>query len=132
MGIIETGITVAKMLIPPKSDDPSDQQRWRWLVFTSLIGAYTVILLHIVLACGLLPTVYPGFALASEEKDVQKRIDVIASLSLEHEIRDKTFQLCHEQDQRKRDALNDELSKLQREYYDISKNWYNVPSCGLL
>lgn len=132
MGLIETGVEVAKSLMPPKTNELDAQQRWRWVVFAALIGAYGALAVHIALACGLLPSLYSGFALASDQRNVQQRVDVIATLSLEHEIRDRTFQLCHEKDQQKRNILNDEIDKLQREYYDIEKSWYRVPECGLL
>lgn len=101
-------------------------------MFAALVGAYAALAMHIALACGLLPSIYSGFALASDQRSVQQRVDVIATLSLEHEIRDKTYQLCHETDQPKRNQINDEIAKLQREYYDIEKIWYNAPACGLL
>lgn len=132
MGLLGAGIEVAKAMMPPKTNELDAQQRWRWVVFAALIGAYGALAVHIALACGLLPSMYSGFALASDQKSVQKRVDVIASLSIQHEIRDLTFDLCHEKDQKKRDQFNDEIAKLQKEYYDIEKVWYRVPECGLL
>ena len=101
-------------------------------MFAALLGAYAAIFVHIALACGLIPSVYSGFALSSDQKSVQKRVDVIASLSIQHEIRDRTYQLCNEKDPQRRKTLNDDIDHLQREFYDIEHQWYRVPECGLL
>lgn len=132
MGLIESGLDVAKALVPPKTNDLEEQQRWRWVVFAAIMVLATSFTAHVALECGWVPSVFSGFASASDQQAIQRRIDVIASLSLEHEMRDKALQLCSERDQQKRNELNDEISKLQREYYDISHNWYTIPRCDQL
>jgi hypothetical protein len=132
MGIFEMGIEVAKMLIPPKTNELEEQQRWRWVVFAALIGLSTTLALHIALACGWMPAIWPGFALASDTQAIQRRVDVIATLAIEHEIRIKATELCSEKDQMRRNEINDDIAKLQREYHDIASNWYNIPPCAQL
>jgi hypothetical protein len=132
MGLLDIAVSVAKVGIPPKSNDLDAQQRWRWFVFTSIIGLATALTVHILLACGFLPSVYPGFALTADTQQIQKRVDVIATLSLEHEIRSKASDLCKEKDPSKRSSLNDDIAKLEKEYYDIARNWYPIPNCEQL
>lgn len=88
--------------------------------------------LHIMLACGYLPALSSGFALEADEKAIQRRIDVIATLSIEHEIRSKTGELCQERDPNRRADLNNDISKLQWEYKEVAGDWYQVPSCDKL
>lgn len=101
-------------------------------MFASLVGLALTFAAHVLLACGWLTIVYPGFASASETQAIQRRVDVIATLSLEHEMRSKTAELCGEKDQRRRDELNDDISKLQREYREVTTQWYQVPRCDQL
>lgn len=132
MSIWEALVEVVKVLMPPKADDQSAQQRWRWVVFLAIIGLMTGLSLHVAIADGYLPSVSSGFALESDQKKIQRRVDVIATLSIEHEIRSKTFELCIEKASQRRDELNYDISKLQREYREIAGEWYQVPSCDKL
>lgn len=125
-------VEAVKALVPPKTNDLEEQQRWRWIVFAALIALSVAVALHIAIACGYLPSVSSGFALASEQRFIQRRVDVIATLSLEHEIRSKTAELCRERLEGRRTELNDDISKLQREYLEIEKKWYAVPGCDRL
>lgn len=121
-----------KVLVPPKEGDIEGQTRWRWVVFMSIVGLGSGLMLHVALACGYLPAVSPGFASTSDTKAIQRRVDLIAILSIEHEIRWKTGELCKTTDYRQREDLNAEVSRLQRDYRDILGVWYNVPSCDKL
>ena len=66
-------------IIPTPGANP--QLDWRWRVSVSLLlGGLTLALsAHIALACGLLPTLWPGFALAS---DVSAQAAQITSLEM--------------------------------------------------
>jgi|HubBroStandDraft_2_1064218.scaffolds.fasta_scaffold06416_4 hypothetical protein len=132
MTLIEAGIAVAKMLIPPKTNDLEEQQRWRWVVFASLVGLMSAFSLHLALECGWLPAIYPGYALSSDTQAIQRRVDVIATLSLEHEIRAKALELCQEKNRDRRNELNDDIAKLEREYREIARTGYPIPNCDQL
>ena len=132
MTLIEAGIELMRMLVPPKTNDLEEQQRWRWVVFVGLTSTFLGLSVHIALACGWLPSIYAGFALASETKSIQQRVDVIATLALEREMRSKALELCQEKDQSRRNEINGDLAKLQHEYHDIAQQWYNIPSCDKL
>lgn len=132
MGILEVGTDVAKLLVPPRTNDLEEQQRWRWVVFASLSALAVSLTVHILLACGWVSSIYPGFALASDTKAIQQRVDVIATLALEREMRAKATELCTEKSPQRRSELNDDISKLQREYHDIAETWYAIPRCDQL
>lgn len=132
MSLGDIALEAVKMLVPPKGDDLEGQTRWRWVVFGSVIGLAASMALHIALACGYLPGLSSGFALEANQKAIQRRIDVIATLSIEHEIRSKTSELCQERDSGRRAELNNDISKLQWEYKEVAGDWYQVPPCDRL
>lgn len=121
-----------KVLAPPDPDDREGQARWRWVVFAAMVVLGTSLTMHIAIACGYLPAISSGFALKSDQTNIQRRIDVIATLSIEHEIRGKTGELCREKDMGRRWYLNDDVGKLQKEYKDILGYWYPTPGCDKL
>lgn len=132
MSAFETGAAVVKMLIPPRTNDLEEQQRWRWIVFGALIGLGGGLTLHIALACGLLPSIYPGFALASETQTIEKKLDLLTTIGLEREMRAKMQELCRENDHDRRNEINDDLARLQREYWSLTRQWYQIPRCDQL
>lgn len=132
MVLMEVGEKLVKILIPPKTNDLEAQQRWRWVVFATLIGLVTSFTVHIVLACGLIPSVYPGFALATETQSIEKKLDLLTTIGLEREMRAKMQELCKESDHDRRNEINDDLARLQREYWTLTKQWYQIPRCDQL
>lgn len=132
MGMLEVGVQVVKLVMPPKTNDLDEQQRWRWVVFCTLVSLSIGFVGHLVLECGWVPNVYPGFALASDTQAIQRRVDVIAVLSLQHEIRAKASELCKESVTFRRVELNDDIAKLEHDYQDIEKHDYPIPRCDQL
>lgn len=132
MSFLEIGSEAVKILIPPKTNDLEAQQRWRWVVFSVLLGLCASLGMHIALACGLVPSVYPGFALASETQSIEKKLDLLTTIGLEREMRAKEQELCHERIPERRSELNDDIARLQREYWSLMKQWYQIPRCDQL
>lgn len=132
MAVGEVLVEAIKILVPPKADDAEGQTRWRWVVFATLIGLIVTLGAHIAIACGALPSISSGFALEADQKATQRRIDVIATLSIQNEIRSKTLELCMEHDPSRRSELNRDIDKLQYEYKEVAGNWYTVPPCDKL
>lgn len=132
MGLSDLAGEAMKALVPPKTNELEPQQRWRWTVFLSIILLWTVVGGQIALSYGWVSSVHPGFALATDTQAIQRRVDVIATLSLEHEIRNKASELCVEKSPDRRRELNDDIAKLQREYHEIAAQWYNIPRCDQL
>lgn len=98
----------------------------------SLIALASGFSLHIALACGYLQVLFPGFASAADTQKIQQRLDVVAGINLEREMRYKEQQLCATKDERIRGIMNDDIAKLQREYFDIAKHYYVIPGCDQL
>lgn len=137
MTLPDVGVEIVKALLPPKEpNDEQEQQRWRWVVFSALIALGVALIVHIILACGLVPNVFPGFAPATSVMVIRRRVDLIATESLERTMRDKLQERCAIRDSKNsrdidiRRDLGEDLDRLERDYYDINKSWFAQPACG--
>jgi hypothetical protein len=125
-------MAVLKLMVPPKTNDLDEQQRWRWVVFAFMVSMLSSVSVHLALACGWIPSVYPGFALASETKSIERKLDLLTTIGLEREMRAKMQELCHEREHDRRNELNDDVARLQRDYWGLTKQWYQIPRCDQL
>lgn len=133
MSLSDNVVEIVKALIPPKTNDLEEQQRWRWVVFTLLTGIWALFSMHVSLAAGWLPQLSPGYAYATDTEMIKSRLDAILVFNLEREMRVKAHELCKEREEPRRNELNDDISKLQREYYGVANNqYYVIPRCDLL
>lgn len=128
----EVLVELIRLLIPPAAGDHEGQHRWRWVVFVGLVSIATSLAIHISLAQGVFPQVFSGYALRSDEQAVQRRLDVIATLDLQHEMREKASQRCTETDPGRREELNRDIDRLQREYWEVNREYYQIPGCAQL
>lgn len=118
-----------KGLMPPKTNDLDTQQSWRWKVFVSVVLLWVIVSGQIALSYGWAPAVHPGFALASDTQAIQKRVDVIASISIQEEIRRKLYLMCNEHNPVTRNELGNDIDRLNKEYKEITHDWYPIPRC---
>jgi hypothetical protein len=125
-------LAAVKAFIPPYTNDLDIQQRWRWVVFGTTLALTVALAAHIAASYGLIPVVTNGFAMKDDVARIQRRVDVIVTINLEHELRWKTLELCREKDPNKRDELNTDIGRLQWDYREVTKEWYLVPSCDKL
>lgn len=101
-------------------------------MFAGLVSIAGTLAMHISLAQGVFPRVFSGYALKSDEQAVQRRLDVIATLDLQHEMREKAAQRCTETDAGRKEELNRDIDRLQREYWEVNNAYYQIPGCGQL
>lgn len=132
VGAPELAVQVVKVLIPPKTNDLDAQQRWRWVVFVAIVVLGVSQIIHIALSCGYLPALYSGFASEASTQHIQASVDAIASISFEREMRYKATELCTSKDPKIRQILAEDIAKLQREYYEIERHFYEIPPCDQL
>jgi hypothetical protein len=94
-----------------------------------IIGVNSVSLtLHILLACGLLPWAFPGFANASDIRQVQEERRAEREADLESQILATREKQCST----KGAALTSytvALQKLRIEYNKVTNREYPLPSC---
>ncbi len=125
MGLPEIGIEVLKVMLPPKAGDDKAQQRWRWMMFLTVMS----LLVNAILSYGVVPGLFPGFALAANQAQVEKRVDILTTLGLEHEIKDKQMHWCVATDKALRQELRDDIERLENEYESVNRRRYSIPKC---
>lgn len=86
--------------------------------------------IHILLAWGIVTSFFPGFASAAEVAQQAKRIDLIAKIEIQRDLRTKTAERCNTHDQNFRNELNVEIDRLQDQYHELTNLWYRVPNCS--
>lgn len=125
----EAGKAWFKALRPPKADAPDKYvQAWRWTIAITT-GVNTLALAaHIALACGLISSVYPGFALAGDVQKIQEERRIERQTDLEQKILEVREKQCSADGQvKKLHAFT--LQKMLVEYQKLSGSAYPVPTC---
>lgn len=126
----------ARLKPPPSDADPTTVMAWRWFV-AIVTGVNTLsIATHILLACGFVPAVYPGFAKATETTSITAQVasikdDLKASRvkALPALLLDAKQKQCAASGDAKRlyfNAYND----LRAEYYELTHREFPDPSCS--
>lgn len=83
---------------------------------------------HIALACGLITSVYPGFALASDVEQMRQERKVERETDLESKILDVRLKQCDSEGLVRR--LNTQtLQKMLIEYQKLTSRVYPLPDC---
>lgn len=119
----------AKRLIPPSADaDAKHVQQWRW--FLALLTGATAVSLaaHIALACGLIPAVSPGFALASDVQAIRDERKVERVTDLEAKLLEVKMKQCLSEGVVKQ-LHTTTLQKMLIEYQRLTKESYPMPQC---
>lgn len=115
-------------LIPPHDVEPEKIYRWRVLLAGTVILMACSLGTHIALACGFIPVLFPGFADATEVRDLASqqlamRIesigDAIYNMKKDQCIAQSTgnLQAAQTQDQRIRDKMAAYRQMIGRDYF---------------
>lgn len=112
-------------IIPP--DDPKMLGRWRLAISGTLLVIAGLLAFHISWACGWLPGL-PGFAMASEMAQVDKKVDRLYQSDLVDRIEKILRFKCNSGSQ----ELDSTLRDLEAEYRDEVGQQYQRPSCEYL
>lgn len=122
---------VALGLKPPKRQSTygsDDHRAWMWSV-SVILGAIVMSLsVHIVLACGLLPAVFPGFVNAADFARVQQERAAEREANLEAQILQVIEKQCLSRGAA-RTSYTQALQKLRVEYIKVTGRDYPLPSC---
>ena len=125
----EAGKAWFRAIRPPKANATDRHvQAWRWAIALTT-GVNTLALAaHIVLACGLLGSTYPGFASAGEVEQIRKERKIERQTDLEQRILQVREKQCGSTGQVK--SLHTfTLQKMLVEYQQLSGTAYPVPNC---
>lgn len=133
MGLEDLGVIAVKSLLPPRTpNDEHEQQRWRWVVFSAILIIGSGLVIHVVIACGLIPQLSTGFALSTSVGDLKSQVSLIAAQSLETSMRNKITDRCRAKDASFKQELTEDIDKLDREYFSIEHTYYREPTCESL
>lgn len=93
MGVIDL-VPVVRSIVPPKrSADEDTHQAWRWAVFYVVLAIGSVLTVHILWACGVLPWV-AGFANAADLARLDARAKRIEVRMISAELYDARREQC--------------------------------------
>lgn len=118
-----------RRLTPPKPDaDPERIQQWRW--FVALVTGVLAVGLttHIAIACGFLPAIHPGFALASEVQNIRHERLLERETDLEAKLLEVRMKQC-ESEGVVRQLHTATLQKMLIEYKRLTDGEYPLPAC---
>lgn len=121
-------LKILTLLVPPNTNDLGPQQRWRWVVFATLMALIVTQAVTFAVERGYTP--YPKFAFDTTVQQVQTRVDITAQIVLERDMKDKLKDFCTTKDPGYRQELSDDIERLQKEYRKITGDWYKLRGCN--
>ncbi len=137
MGAVEGMFDVIKALVPPATENRRALERWRWWVFIALIVVFVESSLHILLACGYIPSLYPGFASKADTRALTRRVDFVADILIQNEVARKVGELCAIPPESKRLSdlalraeLMADIARLEQYYTPLDNHQFKVPTCA--
>lgn len=95
---------------------PLETRRDLMLTFTVLF-----LITHIAWACGLLPT-FGGFAHAADVQDIKREL-------LEQNLFTTRKAQCFAEDSASKQFYRERIGRLLREYYEVTKTHWEMPTC---
>jgi hypothetical protein len=128
--MIEEVLSMAGRLRPPGHDaDAEDVVAWRWFmaITTGVIGMGLAT--HIALACGFIPSIYPGFASAADTQEIRQQLVQARAVDLEGRILAMRAMHCRTDNPTLKQLYLETLQKTIFEYHKLSKVTFPLPDC---
>lgn len=127
--IKEAGKAWFKSLRPPQADSTdSHVQAWRWSIAITTGATTLALIIHILLACGFLTFIHPGFANAADVQHMREERRVERETDLETKILDVRQKQCVAEPTVK--GLHTQtLQKMLVEYDKLTGRQYPLPNC---
>lgn len=141
MGIQEGITDAAKLLVPPRERDGPRFRRWQWAVAAGVFLLAVTVAAHIALACGLIPTLYPGFANAGEVSqtrvELQNQVKAVQADAVairlaiwDQQLFNLRLQQCNEPNRNLRAALLEKIAEIQGRYRTLTGREPALINCG--
>ena len=119
-----------KGLRPPKADASERHvQSWRWFIAVSTGVTALSLTLHILLACGFLTFIHPGFASAADVEQIREERKTDRQTDLEQKILEVREKQCTAPTPQIKSLHTATLQKMLLEYQRLSGTNYPTPSC---
>lgn len=126
---VEQVIDGLKKLKPPSGDAAGTEvTAWRWTIAITVGATAMSLAAHIALACGMLTSVHPGFALASDVQAMRDERKMERETDLESKILETRARQC-KADTPVRELHTQTLQKMLIEYAKITSRQYPLPDC---
>lgn len=141
MGLQDGALEAAKLLIPPRDNHGPAFRRWQWAVGMSVFAIAVTFTAHVMLACGLVPSLYPGFASAGEiestKKQLQAQVQAVKDDTAQIRLAiwdQQLFQLrlsqCKETNGALRAALLEKITEISARYRSLAGRDPQLVNCG--
>jgi hypothetical protein len=129
-------IPVVRSIVPPKrTADEDTRQAWRWAVFYVVLAIGSVLTVHILWACGMLPWV-AGFANAADLARLDARAKRIEVRLISAELYDARREQCAALDgidggdmEAIRPGALRRLNALMADYEEMTGLTYRIAGC---
>jgi hypothetical protein len=121
--------TMLKWIVPPPDADVAANHGWRWRIATFTAASFMGVLTITILAFGLVPAVFAGFAssLALQDSVNEQRQHWV--YQLDTQILSYRVQQCHATTPEARQLYFARMQWLMEEYQRLTKQAYPLPAC---
>lgn len=118
-------------LVPPRGHgEPREVIAWRWKMFLAVMAIGGFMLIHILLACGWLTILHPGFASAGDLKQVIAQLETQRISVVDAAILDLRIRHCAAQTPESRQLYWGKMAPLMSEYQRVTGRPYQLPMCA--
>jgi hypothetical protein len=133
--MLKDGIDLAQKLIPPHDGDPESIYRWRVYLAGTVILMAAGMITHIALACGFIPSLFSGFASASDVASLASQQQEMRVESLGDALYNMRKDQCVTQSAGNLQAAQGQDQRIREKrdlYRRLTKGQdYDLPSCEL-
>ena len=121
--------TMIKWIVPPPDSDDAANHGWRWRIATFTAMSFFGVIVITILAFGLVPAVFAGFAssLALQDSVSEQRQHWV--YVLDKQILDYRIQQCHASTPEARQLYFSKMQWLMQEYQKLVRQNYVLPGC---
>jgi hypothetical protein len=134
MGMLDSAAEVvakaAKSLVPPPDSEHSANYRWRWSIFLVSSSSFIGVCAITVLAFGLTPNVFGGFARASDVQANLAEQRTHWSYDADKNILDLRIKHCNATTPEAKQLYWSKISELLVRYQQLTGHPYTLPQCS--
>jgi hypothetical protein len=119
-----------KWIVPPPDSDAAANHGWRWRIATFTAMSFFGVIAITILAFGLIPNVFAGFASSLELQNNVAEQRQHWVYQLDKQILDYRIQQCHATTPEARQLYYSKMQWLMEEYQKLVRQNYFLPSCA--
>lgn len=121
---------IGESLVPSPDAHPRIQYRWRLRVGLVLCGTFAGLCVTTVLAFGLFPLVFTGFAHAGDIQQLNSRMDKSDARYIDQQLFELRKGHCRAPTEESRQLYWARMSPLLSEYQQLTGRTYILPACA--